>query len=49
MFVLAFVEWVYCSLVSVVLSGSYKNMVAVCYLVGNSAEILPLVTPGNYK
>lgn len=45
----AFVEWVFCSLDSVVLSATYKNMVAVCCLLGNSVGVLPLVTPGNYK
>lgn len=46
---LGLVEWVLCSLVSVVLSDSYKGVVGVSCLVGNSSGTLIAMVTGRSR
>lgn len=44
---LVFVEWVFSFLLSVALSSSYENLVAICCLVVNASKTLLGVTTGD--
>lgn len=45
---LVFVRWVFCSLVFVVLFGSHKGVVVLCFRVRDSSGILLGVATGDF-